>query len=252
LGQLNAAAENRRLVHGGKVRVCAVINMQDSNGYKLYSDDLESVGFTGRLLFASAHDPNAPEVGDEPEWPGSLTWPIKAAGGTSNVYYSYAPEIVREIKTTRRGILTKSVQIARRESQYLLLRCKVAAILATWDGRLFVSVDDWQIATQIIDMSAAILSNLDAVRSKQLTVSAVTAAEFKMDVAAQALSLHVRHLAVGWRPKVLARLKLGPLPWKGLKDVVSSEYRSDLRAVVNEMVAEGLLVLNGSNYEIGS
>jgi hypothetical protein len=60
LGQLNAASETRRLVQGGRVRICAVINMQDSNGYKLYADDLESVGFTGRLLFASAHDPAAP------------------------------------------------------------------------------------------------------------------------------------------------------------------------------------------------
>jgi hypothetical protein len=251
LGQLNAAAETKRLVHGGRVRVCAVINMQDTNGYKLYAPDLESVGFTGRLLFASAHDPSAPEVGDEPAWPGPLTWPIKAGGTSGNVYYSYADEIVREIKTTRRGILTKSVQIARRESQYLLLRCKVAAILASWEGRMEVSNLDWQIATQIIDMSSSVLSNLDAVHTHEGVVNAVTAAAFKLDVGAQAESLHVQRLAIGWGPKVLARLKAGPRPWKGLKDIVDADYRTALRAHVDEMVASGVLVVVDGRYEIG-
>ena len=235
LGQLNAADETRRLVRGGRVRICAVINMQDSNGYKLYSDELESVGFTGRLMFASAHDPSAPK--DAPEWPGRLVWPIRGGSATGNVYFTYATSIVDEIKTTRHGILTGRVQIERRQSQYLLFRCKVAALLAVLDGRLDVSDDDWKLATEAITCSSAVLGHLDAVRSKQVHVTAVTAASFKMEVATEAETVHLRRLAVGWKTRVLDELRnKGPQPWKGLKGLVRADRRAMFRSIVDEMV----------------
>lgn len=251
IGQLNASDETRRLIRGGRVRICAVINMQDSNGYKLYTDDLESVGFTGRLMFATAHDPAAPTPDDAPQWPGELCWPVRAANLSGPVFFTYAPEIVAEIKMTRHGILTRRVRIERRQSQYLLLRCKVAALLAVLDGRLHVTVEDWRLATVAITCSASVLGNLDRVHSAQLEVTAVTAAAFKMKVAESAEAQHRNRLAVGWKPRVLDRLRSrGPQPWKGLKDLVDQTRRSDLRLVVNEMVAEGILELTDGTYRI--
>ena len=252
LGQLNAADETRRLVRGGRVRICAVINMQDTNGYKLYSEDLESVGFTGRLMFATAHDPSAPPPDEQPEWPGRLAWPIKAGNSQVNVYFTYDEAIVAEIKGTRHGILTRRVQIERRQSQYLLLRCKVAALLAVLDGRTDVSLDDWKLATEAITCSSAMLEMLDSVRNRQIEVTAVTAASFKMKVAESAEDQHLRRLAVGWKSRVVDELHTkGPLPWKGLKGLVRSDRRAMFRSIVDEMVSEGVLVLNGSSYEIG-
>jgi hypothetical protein len=249
LGQLNAAEETRRLVRGGRVRICAVINMQDTNGYKLYSDELESVGFTGRLMFASAHDPEAPEPGDEPAWPGPIVWDIRAGSATGTTYFTYAPEITNEIKNTRWGILTKRVQIDRRQSQYLLLRCKVAALLAVLDDRQHVTISDWLLATQAITMSSNVLTHLDSVHSAQGEVTAVTAAAFKLKVGEKASSLHVRQLQVTWQAKLLERLsKRGPLPWKGLKDIVESARRTELRQALEAMVDEGVIVLDGSTY----
>lgn len=173
LGQLNANSETRRLVQGGRVRICAVINMQDSNGFKLYADDLESVGFTGRLLFATAHDDEAPAV--RPSWPGRLGFPVWP-GGISNKFFSYDPPIVDEIHSTRHAILTRKMQIDRRQSQYLLLRCKVAALLAMWEDRMTVTVSDWALATDVIGASARVLSHLDLVRSLTLHDLAVTTA----------------------------------------------------------------------------
>ena len=251
LGQLNAADETRRLVRGGRVRICAVINMQDTNGYKLYAEDLESVGFTGRLMFASAHDPSAPPPDEAPEWPGRLHWPIRGGSSMSNVYFTYDPAIVAEIKGTRHGILTRRVQIERRQSQYLLLRCKVAALLAVLDGRLQITVDDWALATEAITCSAAVLSNLDAVHSKQARVTAVSAASFKMEVTHEAESMHVRHLKIGWQAKLIERLrKRGPLPWKGLKDIVDDTRRNDLRACLEAMVEDGVVAHDGARYRL--
>ena len=252
LGQLNAADETRRLVRGGRVRICAVINMQDTNGYKLYAEDLESVGFTGRLMFASAHDPAAPSPSASPDWPGPLSWPIRSGNSQVNVYFTYDPAIVAEIKNTRHGILTRTVQIERRQSQYLLLRCKVAALLAVMDGRISISLTDWSLATEAISMSSANLCNLDAVHSKQGKVAAVTAASFKLDVAREAESMHVRQLKIGWQARIVERLrKRGPLPWKGLKDLVDDSRRADLRACLEAMVDDGAVVRDDAHYRLG-
>jgi len=251
LGQLNAASETRRLVRGGRVRICAVINMQDTNGYKLFTDDLSSVGFTGRLLFASAHDPGAPAPAEQPSWPGPLGWTPPPGGlHGPNRYLTYDPAITAEIKQTRWGILTKQVQIDHLQSQYLLLRCKVAALLAILDDRFHVSNDDWLLATEIITMSAACLEHLSAIHSDQVEVTAVTAQEFRLKVVSTAEERHLQRLVPGWQAKILARLRKGPQPWKGLKDVVESPRRDDLRRVIGDMVAEGLIEQDGSRYQI--
>jgi hypothetical protein len=253
LGQLNAAEQTRRLVRGGRVRICAVINMQDTNGYKLYSEDLESVGFTGRLLFASAHDPSAPAPANQPDWPGPLHWLIRGGSTTGQTFFTYAPEIVDEIKTTRHGILTKRTSIDRRQSQYLLLRCKVAALFAVLDGRLDVTADDWALATETVGMSAAVLGHLDATHGSQIENVAVQQQVFRLDVAAKADSVRMRVMKVTWQGKIIERLrKRGPLPWKGLKDLVESSRRVELREALDALVEEGAVTLNGSAYEIGS
>lgn len=249
LGQLNAAEQTRRLVRGGRVRICAVINMQDTNGYKLYSDDLESVGFTGRLMFASAHDPSAPPPSEQPEWPGPLSWPIRGGSVMGSTFFTYDASIVDEIKATRHGILTKAVQIDRRQSQYLLLRCKVAALFAVLDGRLDVSGGDWALATQAIEMSAAVLGHLDHVHGSQIESTAVQAATFKLRVAEKADTQHIKVMKVTWQARLIDRLqKKGPLPWKGLKDIVDGDRRKELREALNALVDEGAVILDGSTY----
>jgi len=249
LGQLNADQATRRLVRGGRVRICAVINMQDSNGYKLYTEDLESVGFTGRLLFASAHDPEAPEV--ETRWPGVLEWPIRPGYDNSNVYFTYAAEIAREIKSVRHQILTKRLEIDRRQSQYLLLRCKVAALLAVWEDRLDVTEGDWELATQIVQMSGFVLSHLDTVHSSQAAVTAVTAAVGRKNADLQANDIITRRLAAGWRAKVIDRLRKGPRPWRELRLIVDSDRRDDLKRELEAMLDEGLVVIVDRRYELG-
>ena len=83
-------------------------------------------------------------------------------------------------------------------------------------------------------------------------MTAVTSAAFKMNVAEKATSAHVRRLAIGWKQRVLERLhKRGPQPWKGLKDIVHNDHRPAFREAIDEMVAEGVLSLDGHTYKIG-
>lgn len=163
LGNLNASKETRRLIAGGRVRVTAVVNMQAENGHMLFTPQLESVGLTGRILFASAHDPAAPAE-ELPKWPGELTWPALSVIDQASGTFRYADEIVTEIRAERHGVLTRRKAINKRRSQVLLLRCKVAAVLAYWEGRLDVTVDDWRLAGQILETSGAVLRHLEDVK----------------------------------------------------------------------------------------
>jgi hypothetical protein len=246
LGNLNAAKETKRLIDGGRVRVCCVINMQTSKGHLLFTDDLTSVGFTGRLVFMSAHDPLAPL--DAPAWPGPLEFPIPPSYGLTISVFDYDPAIITEIRQIRHAVLTQSVEIDKRRSQYLLLQCKVAAILAIWEGRRTVDLDDWALARQVTDTSSAVLQHLSQIHLANEEVSLVTAAERRLRVNATAIT---NTLAIGWKHKILTRLKQGPLPWKGLKDIVAGgEHREHLRAALNEMVGDGVVIHDGSSYRL--
>ena len=142
LGNLNASKETRRVIEGGRVRVTGVINMQAENGHQLLTPQFLSVGLTGRILFATAHDPGAPVVGQQPAWPGELTWPELSSFDQAVAKFSYTPAMELEVRTERHGVLTRTRAIDKRRSQAVLLRCKVAAVLAYWDGRADVSDDD--------------------------------------------------------------------------------------------------------------
>jgi Bifunctional DNA primase/polymerase, N-terminal len=237
LGQLNAAAETRRLVQGGRVRICAVINMQDSNAYKLYTDDLESVGFTGRLLFASAHDASAPAA--MPEWPGRLTFPVWPTG-LVNKFFTYDASIVDEIRSTRHAILTKRLVIDRRQSQYLLLRCKVAAILASWEDRLAISVDDWALATEVVSMSANLLTNLDHYHRNHQHVTAVTATAQRKIVDREAQEMADLRFVATKATKLLKYIPADGIAPSKLRKRLHSNERSLWNALLNHAVEHGV------------
>jgi len=154
LGQQNADATRRRVIPAGKVRVACVINMQASNGWRLFEDDVAALGFPGRLLFGSAHDPNAvldAEMGEP------ISFPNLPIYGMTGVVLQYDPAITAEIKQRRIGTLTGEVAIEAVKSQHLLLQCKIAGLFTLQDGRSDVSLDDWAIAGELIRVSSETL-----------------------------------------------------------------------------------------------
>jgi len=173
MGNTNASAETNRLIRGGRVRVAAVLNIQSSNAYMLFTDELTNLGLTSRMLLSSAHDPAAPD--ERPEWPGLISFPIPAGTQTGTKYMSYAQPILDQLDAERLASLKGGV--ADKETGHTsLLRCKVASILAVWEGRQHVTVDDWALAGMIMDMSARVLAHLDQLRATQVRNNRETAA----------------------------------------------------------------------------
>jgi len=165
LGQQNASAETLRIVDGGRCRVAAVLNMQSSNAWMLFTEEMATMGLTSRLLFASAHDPASPD--EEPSWPGMMSFPIPPSLTSAVETMTYDPAIAAEIRAERRAVLRGGVS-DKATGHYTLLRCKVASVFAVWEGSKFVDLSSWELAGQVLDASVTVLRHLETLRSCQL------------------------------------------------------------------------------------
>lgn len=247
LGALNADKETRRVISGGKVRVCVVINMQAVNGYKLFAEELESVGFTGRIVFASAHDPTAPPVDALPDWPGPINWTAPPGFTVGTVELTYDDEIVQEIRRTRHGVLTGAVVVDKRRSQYGLLRCKVAGLFALWDERHHINVEDWELAGQLLDTSTAVLDHLAKLHATHEATQRTTRAQLRGQAEAISESEQERHAIAEMAQRILNRIPAGN-EGVGRADlrraVANSKTRHRFDPAVDRLVADGYVTLD--------
>lgn len=163
LGQANADASRRRIIPAGKVRISCCMNMQASNGWRLFEDDIRAMGFPGRILFASAHDPFGTA---DATWDGVIPFPLLPAQNLLPTVLSYDPAIVVEIKARRLGVLNGTVTIDAAKSQHLLLQCKVAGLFAIQDGRTDITLDDWSLAATLIDVSSRTLDHMSSIKAQ--------------------------------------------------------------------------------------
>jgi hypothetical protein len=249
LGQTNASGETRRIIPGGTVRVAAVINMQSSNAWRLWEPEVASVGFTGRVLFVSAHDPDAPALADLPDHPGVIPFPLLPII-TSGVTLTYDPAITAEIRAARHGVLTGAVEIDLTASQHLLMRCKIAGVLTLQEGRQHVSEDDWRIAGELVEHSAAVVNALGALRSKQSARIREQQAALRGDSEAVAESAKERRLVASLSARIVERV-----PDEGvgratlMKTLTSKDTRHRFEAALDMAVANGFISVSDGRIE---
>lgn len=152
LGQANASAETHRVLKRHTYRLTFIVGFQVDYAVGLLDD--AAGGTPQRFVFAAANDPNVP--GDPPEWPGE----IRIAAPTyrmGEVLIDVDPAIAADVRA--RGVMsTRGVMaVDPLDSHRDLVRLKVATLLAYIDGgRLNVAVDDWTLAGDVMDASAAV------------------------------------------------------------------------------------------------
>ena len=242
LGQLNARKETRRVIPPGKVRVAAVMNMQVSNAWRLFEPTVAALGFTGRVVFASAHDPSsaadfdreftAPGPLDLPEWPGYSLGVVEL---------SYDAAIRREIRASRQGVLDLSSSIDMLRSQYLLARCKLAAILAMIEDRRDVSQDDWALGGDILNMSSAMLDHLLEVRRTAIRDQRHSQGETRGEIESVAEDVKARRAVARVAALVLSKLN-EPQTLGALRRGLAGRDRDHLRAALDRLGSDGLIV----------
>jgi hypothetical protein len=180
VGQANASAERDRQLDAGAYSTGLVLNFQPDTIGPLFDPQETGGGTPHRFLFLSVTDPNAPAV--RPEWPGELkvTRPqpvddptrirsraaaeraarIKDAGETAAVEPIVHPlvdaHIAEEIEARRLAVLRGQITIDEKDTHTTLVRGRVAAILARWDGRIEVTADDWALAGQVVETSGRV------------------------------------------------------------------------------------------------
>jgi len=236
LGNLNASAETKRIVEGGRCRVAAVMNMQSSNAWMLFTEEMTTLGLTSRMLLASALDPEAPD--DLPEWPGPMQFPLPPSVGQRQLV-SYDKAIIDQLIAERRAVLRGGVA-SKSTGHTSLLRCKVASILAVWDGRRHVDVDDWALAGMVMDASAGVLDHLDSLRADQVRASRESAAVMRGETEYVAESAKERRIIADLSKRIVERVPDGGIGRNKLaKDLTRSDHRHRFDAALDLAEANG-------------
>jgi hypothetical protein len=184
LGQANAAIENRRELEGGSYVYGMTVGVQAEEAKPLLIEHATS-GTPQRFLWLMGNiEPGSHLRGVE--WPGPLDWrPVDAhvaltshgsvANGFQRGQLGFDPVIWHEVVEAR--IESSSATFIAVDDQHaMLLRLKVAALLALLDDRLDVDLIDWDIARVIVATNQAVragvrktLDGLDIEKAKSRT-----------------------------------------------------------------------------------
>jgi hypothetical protein len=169
LSTANAKAETFRHVERGQYRLTMVMGIQATQAHELMTDSAASQGFVGRLLFAWAEEPRISPRPRPPEppllvVPGASTIPATSEHPLlyQQIMLSYPQAVYDEIQSASDQRVGTNVPVE--EHHHDLLRCKVAGIMALMEGRTDVSEADWALATDLVDISAAVRRHLYSVR----------------------------------------------------------------------------------------
>jgi hypothetical protein len=161
VGTTNASAETTRYLPEGAYSLGVVVGFQPALAAALLADD--AAGTPQRFIWTSSTDPGIP---DDADWPGELRLPLLQLGREArlNSNLAVAAPIVTEVRQAalargRGQVVTESL-----DAHQDLLRLKAAGLLAMLDGRLEITVEDWQLGGVLVHTSVAVRAQVvDAV-----------------------------------------------------------------------------------------
>lgn len=208
LGQLNASIETKRRIPGGKRRVAATINIQTALASELFESQL--VGLPKRMVFFWAHG-EFPEI--LPEHPGDLR-----VGGQDNFWdrgsdelMTVASEVCDELRAHRRVVAAGTERQDDLDGHRGLLKLKTAALLALMEGRMNVTVGDWELAEMIMKHSDRVRSHVLAVKRAADSRSADAKTMSMADREATIDDVKERKAVERLRASILRKVAEGPI-----------------------------------------
>ena len=150
IGQRLADPTKSRMIPQNRVRITAEIRIQTANGYKLFQEEYATTGLSQRMICLSAQDPRLADRNFTiPDWPGELILPTPhLIGGARQV--TYCPEIVADLLNSRRDAHNPLLAVNPLDTHSVLAELKLAGILALWDDRTEVSLEDRSLAHLVL------------------------------------------------------------------------------------------------------
>lgn len=251
LGQANASEATRRHLPAGDYRLAVLVALQPEHAVTVVRDS--PGGTPQRFLWLSATDPSIPD--DAPKWPGELPLTLPQMGDPFagfTVAHSIAAEVVAEDRARNRGGAVADPL----DGHATLLRLKVAALLATLDGRTDIDVDDWRLAGQVGAVSRAVRQSIveyDWQQSRQRDDAAIAKAARREVVVADTTA---RNALIRAARSVAARAHKAPdlvLKRGDVTRAVASRYRSavTIDEVIDEAVVRKWLTPDGDGWRAG-
>jgi 5S rRNA maturation endonuclease (ribonuclease M5) len=170
IGQTNASNERKRIVPGGSYNFGVIAALQPHTAGTLLAD--AAAGTPQRLAWAWAVDPAIPDTA--PPWPGLLDWtPLPKIEGQE---FAVDPAIAAEVRAHDLAISRGDIEDDTGDAHAVLLRLKVAAILALLAGRVNIDTEDWDLAEMVVSTSksvrlkvAAIVADVEKRREEKMT-----------------------------------------------------------------------------------
>jgi hypothetical protein len=154
IGQTNASTERKRIVPAGSYTFGLIVALQPAKAGALLDDVV--AGTPQRFAWCWATDPSIPD--ERPAWPGEMAWRLPGRVEGAGVPHEMAVDraIADEIRAQDLAVSRGDIQIESSEGHAVLLRLKVAALLAILDDRLNVDTADWHLAGIVSETSKAV------------------------------------------------------------------------------------------------
>ncbi len=230
LKSANATAERRRSVQSKSYRLVAFVGVQPGLSGILLND--QDAGTPQRLLWISTIDKTLPELGEEPDWPGSLEW----QGGVMFLdhYEVQYPDHIKQMLRAKRLDMVKRGIGDPLESHMMLTRLKVAAALAFLHDEIDITDQWWDISGYLMEWSK---KEQDKCKKALAEVGARSAkSRGRMAVIEEEAAETMRMDTV--KRKIVASL---PMAKRKLRDKFSAKQREIFDQAVDELISAGTI-----------
>ena len=249
IGQANAKKDTTRIVKAHSYRMCLSVGTQPGHAGVILSD--VSGGTPQRFLWAPTTDPDMPGDESVPPPPLDMVLPVWGEPGDGVVEVVYGPPEIRK--------MIIDTQLARQRGEgnaldghILLLRCKVAALLAIMHGSIEVSQRDW-------DMSAVVMAVSERTRTELVEHAESQERErFRKEGMKRAVMSEAQddYALTSTMKSIAGFLEEGEQPASDLKRRLGSSRgrRKHFDAAIAELTAEGVItpvaVRSGTRYRL--
>lgn len=235
VGFANASKMSAPPVAAHSYRAGLVVGVQPLRAGTLLDDS--AGGTPQRFIWAGVDDPDAPNT--PPECPDPLTvkLPKWSVPDTVDV-----PAIARHEIDAHRLATLRGEAVDPLDGHALLCRLKVASALMALAGRGRINDEDWELAGQIMDHSAAVRTSvIDTMRAqKRIETQARGIAEGERQSVTEEIVDRKRTDRA--REGIRRRLINGPMPRSELRRALAAEIRPTFDVAVLDLVASGVIV----------
>lgn len=243
LGQANASGDTTRILPRGSYALGLLIGFQRATALPLLAD--AGPGTPQRFFWASAVDPSVPE--HPPERTATLYVELRDVFGDPFRGVMMAEEAIRkELWTRNLARVHGDVVDDDLDSHEVLMRSKLAALLALMDGRHDrITLDDWALAETLWRTSCGVRDSLIEHGKREAEKTATTRERVLLDRKVREVAeldqvpVKVARIAQA----IAARVEQeGGLTAGAARKALASRDRSLFEAAVERAAADGLIV----------